>query len=197
VYKCVDRAGRTTYQQQPCPDTQKGGRLSLSVDNGSTRQDDAAASELEAQAARKKVLPGMSRALVAKAYGTPQEMRPGEAGEDATEVWIFRKPELNVRVGFRAGFVAWVNDNVPADAAPASASAAEPTQRQALARGMPCATLQRDLGNAETLEEDYDPALGRKVLRMIWPPTDTEQERLVVTCDGGAIARVDRTAVAR
>jgi hypothetical protein len=169
--------------------------MSLSLDNGGTRQDDAAAAELEAQADQKKVLPGMSRSLVAKAYGTPQEMRPGQAGEDATEVWVYRKPELNVRVGFRGGFVAWLNNSPAQDAA--AASEAEPTSRQTLARGMSCASLQGQLGNAESLEEEYDAAVGRNVLRMIWPPTDTEQERLVVTCDRGAIARVDRSPAAR
>jgi hypothetical protein len=191
VYKCVDRAGRTTYQQQPCPDAQKGGRMALSVDNGSTRQDGAAAADLEAQAAGKKILPGMTRALVVKAHGTPQEMRTGEAGENATEVWVYRKRDLNARVGFRGGFVAWVNDSAAGtDATPEVAAGATP--RQALARGMPCEPLQRQLGNATSVEEDYDPALARTVVRMIWPPTEMEQERLIVTCDGGAVARIDR-----
>ena len=165
--------------------------MSLSVDNGSTRQDDAAAAELEGLAARKKILPGMARALVAKAHGMPQEMRAGQAGEDAAEVWIYRKPDLNVRVGFRAGLVAWVNDSAAGtDATPDVAAGATP--RQALARGMPCEPLQRQLGNATSVEEDYDPALARTVVRMIWPPTEMEQERLIVTCDGGAVARIDR-----
>ena len=194
VYKCVDRAGRTTYQQQPCPDAQKGGRMALSVDNGSTRQDGAAAADLEAKAAGKKILPGMTRALVVKAHGTPQEMRTGEAGENATEVWVYRKRDLNARVGFRGGFVAWVNDTPAAAAETGAPVAADAPPRQTLARGMPCGSLQRQIGNAAALEEDYDPALARKVLRMTWPPTDEDPERLVVTCDGGVIARVDRSS---
>ena len=191
VYKCVDRAGRTTYQQLPCPETQKGGRMSLSVDNGGARQVDAAAAELAAVAARNKILPGMARALVAKAFGTPQEMRAGQAGEDAAEVWVYRKPDLNARIGFRAGLVAWVNDNAAgADGMPDVAAGATP--RQSVARGMPCEPLQRQLGNAASVEEDYDPAMARNVVRMIWPPTEMEQERLIVTCDGGAVARIDR-----
>ena len=78
VYKCVDRAGRTTYQQQPCPEAQTGGRLSLPVDNGSTQQrGERAPADLDPQARLKKIVPGMTRAAVAQAHGTPQEMRPG------------------------------------------------------------------------------------------------------------------------
>jgi len=195
VYKCVDRAGRTTYQQQPCPDTQKGGRMALPIDNGSTRQDDAAAAELEAQSDRKKVLPGMSRALVAKAYGTPQDMRPGQVGEDATEVWVYRRPELNVRVGFRGGFVVWLNENAAASIAPGTA--ADASARQMVAPGMACAPLPSQLGNPASQEEEYDSALERNVQRMTWPPLDANPETLVVTCDGGVIARIDRVPVAR
>ena len=165
--------------------------MSLSVDNGGTRQDGAAAADLEALAAGKKILPGMTRALVVKAHGTPQEMRSGQAGEDAAEVWVYRKPDLNARVGFRAGLVAWVNDSAAGtDGVPEVATGA--TARQSVARGMPCEPLQRQLGNAASVEEDYDPAIARTVVRMIWSPTEMEQERLIVTCDGGAVARIDR-----
>ena len=194
VYKCVDRAGRTTYQQQPCPEAQTGGRLSLPVDNGSTQQrGERAPADLDPQARLKKIVPGMTRAVVAQAHGTPQEMRPGRPGENAAEVWIYRRTDLAARVGFREGVVAWVSDDVQADGSVNTGAGATP--RQALAVGTPCAAAEGSVGAAETLEEDYDSASARKVLRMIWPPTTADPERTVVTCDGGVIARVDRTPV--
>jgi hypothetical protein len=192
VYKCVDRAGRTTYQQQPCPEAQKGGRLSLSVDSGSMQQrGDATPADLDPQARLKKIVPGMTRAAVAQAHGAPQEMRPGRPGENAPEVWIYRRTDLAGRIGFREGVVAWVSDDVQADGTVNTGAVGTP--RQALAVGTPCAAAEGSLGAAETLEEDYDSASARKVLRMIWPPTTADPERTVVTCDGGVIARVDRT----
>ena len=127
--------------------------------------------------------------MVAKNFGTPQDMRPGQVGEDATEVWVYRKPDLNVRVGFRGGLVVWLNENA-ASAAPGTAPDA--SARQMVAPGMACAPLPSQLGNATSQEEEYDAALERNVLRMVWPPTDADPERMVVTCDGGVIVRIDR-----
>ena len=76
VYKCVDKAGRITYQQQRCPDAQKGSRLDVPLNNGSV-QDDDTDGQWAAKASRKEVGVGMPRAYVVKAYGTPQEMRAG------------------------------------------------------------------------------------------------------------------------
>ena len=187
VYKCVDRAGRTTYQQQPCPDAQKGGRVELYLAAPPAKGDDDA--ELAQRARLKEVTVGMTRVLVVQAWGSPQEMRPGRAGEEAGEVWVYRRSDLEARVGFRDGTVAWLNLG-PDDAGQAVAA----TPRQALSPGRPCATLEADLGPAEAVEEEFDAGVGRQVTRYRWGPTTADNERTFVVCDQGAIASVRRAA---
>lgn len=186
VYKCVDRAGRTTYQQQPCPDTQKGGRVDLYLSAPPAKGDDDA--ELAQRARLKEVTVGMTRVLVVQAWGSPQEMRPGRAGEEAGEVWVYRRTDLEARVGFRDGTVAWLN------LGPEDGGQAAGTPRQALAPGRSCATLEADLGPAEAVEEEFDAGVGRQVTRYRWGPTTADNERTFVVCDQGAIASVRRAA---
>ena len=186
VYKCVDRAGRTTYQQQPCPESQKGGRVELHVGAVPAKDDDDDA-ELATRSRLKEVAAGMPRALVVQAWGAPQEMRPPRAGEDASEVWVYRRTDLEARVGFRNNVVAWLNHGSE-DAAQAAAAAATP--RQALVPGRPCATLEADLGPAEGIEEDFDAAVRLRVLHYRWSPTTADNETTFVVCDQGVVASV-------
>lgn len=188
VYKCVDRAGRTTYQQQPCPESQKGGRVELHLGAARARADDDEA-EMAARARLRQVTVGMPRAMVLQAYGSPQEMRPARAGEEASDVWVYRRTDLDVRVGFRNDAVAWLS-SAPEDAAQAAAVAA--TTRQALVPGRPCATLEADLGAADGIEEDFDATVGRRVLHYRWEPTTADNERMYVVCDQGTVASVRR-----
>lgn len=187
VYKCVDRAGRTTYQQQPCPDAQKGGRVDLYLGAAGARGDDDDA-ELAARARLKQVTVGMTRAMVMQAYGSPQEMRPGRAGEEASDVWVYRRTDLDVRVGFRNNVVAWLNGS-PEEAAQATVSA---TPRQGLVPGRPCATLESDIGPVEAIEEEFDATVGRRVVRYRWAATTGDNERTSVVCDQGVVASVQR-----
>lgn len=188
VYKCVDRAGRTTYQQQPCPEAQKGGRVELHVGAAPSRNDDDA--ELAQRARLKEVAVGMSRVQVVQAWGSPQEMRPPRAGEAASEVWAYRRNDLEARIGFRSDAVAWVNHG-PEDAAPSASAIA--TSRQGVAPGRPCTTLEADLGPAEAVEEDFDATVGRRVVQYRWAPTTADNETTFVVCDQGVVASVRRT----
>ena len=114
-------------------------------------------------------------------------LRPPRAGEDASEVWVYRRTDLEARVGFRNNVVAWLNHGSE-DAAQAAAAAATP--RQALVPGRPCATLEADLGPAEGIEEDFDAAVGRRVLHYRWSPTTADNETTFVVCDQGVVASV-------
>jgi hypothetical protein len=191
IYKCVDRAGRITYQQQPCPDTHTGGPVALSVDNGRTQTNDETTGDWAERAKRKEVVPGMPRAFVVVAYGAPQEMRAGRAKENAAEVWSYRRADFEVDVGFNGGVVAWKNDNP--SATPVVAADNPDSPRQALGRGMLCAPLAEGLGAPTDTIEEFDEGLTRKVIRHRWDPTPTERERLVVTCADGKIERIERT----
>ena len=186
VYKCVDRAGRITYQQQPCADTQTGGPMSsIIVNNGGTQAGDDENADWTEHIKRKEVVPGMPRAVVIQAYGTPQEMRPGRARENATEVWSYRRSDLASTIGFNKGMVAWLNDN-PAD------KPAPDTPRQMVHHGMPCGSLAAAMGAPASVTEVFDETLVRKVMRHQWDPTPEQRETLVVICTDDKIERIER-----
>ena len=189
VYKCVDKAGRTTYQQQPCPGAQKGARMDLPLNNGSV-QDDATDSEWAAKAGRKEVGVGMPRAFVVQAYGTPQEMRPGRAKENAVEVWRYRRDDFNLALGFNKGVVAWTNFS-PTDG-PEAEPDPEPTRRKEFYIARKCADLEAEAGPATTTKEEMDEALARRVMRHVWESEPGDRERTTVTCVDGVVARVER-----
>jgi hypothetical protein len=189
VYKCVDKSGRTSYQQQPCPGTQKGTRMDLPLNNGSV-QDDVSDAEWADKASRKEVGVGMPRAFVVKAYGTPHEMRPGRANENAVEVWRYRSNDFNIALGFNKGVVAWTNFS-PTDG-PEAEPDPEPTRRKEFFIARKCAELVAEAGPATTTKEEQDEALARSVMRLIWEPEPGDRERTTVTCVDGVVARVER-----
>lgn len=189
VYKCVDKAGRTAYQQQPCPGAQKGTRMDLPLNNGSV-QDDATDSDWAAKAGRKEVGVGMPRAFVVQAYGTPQEMRPGRAKENAVEVWRYRRDDFNLALGFNKGVVAWTNFS-PVDG-PEAELDPEPTRRKEFYIARKCADLEAEAGPATTSREEMDEALARRVMRHVWESEPGDRERTTVTCVDGVVARVER-----
>lgn len=188
VYKCVDRNGRVTYQQQPCTaDAPKEQRLDIFIGSRPGLADDGTDPWAE-QVGKKIVVTGMPRATVMRAVGSPQQMRAGTAGEDAAEVWVYRRPDLEKRVGFRGGVVIWTKDTIE------DAASASPTRlsRQAVVRGRDCGSIEIDLGPAESTVSETDAELGRPVVRYTFPAVPPENERTTVVCDAGVIARVDR-----
>ena len=189
VYKCVDRAGRVTYQQGPCAEAQKGSRLDLYLGNSSTHGGAISDEEWAARAGRKDVMVGMPRAFVIKALGIPQEMRPGRSAEKAVEVWHYRRSDLEMVLGFNRGVIAWIND-IPQDAAQIPM---ETSRRQQLGLGRGCDELTAELGSPSRTFEALDDAMGRIVQRMQWDPDPSDAETTVVSCVEGKIARVDRT----
>ena len=121
VFKCVDAAGRTTYQQMPCPAGTKGGRVDLVVDNGST-ENPAEALRWQGAVRRGEVLEGMPRRFVEQALGAPAETRPGRADENAFEVWTYPRGNQLTLVGITAGIVVWVRQEFPDGVAPPEAN---------------------------------------------------------------------------
>ena len=107
VYKCVDGAGRTTYQQTPCPVTQKGSRVELKSDNGSTREVVEEEPDWSVAARTGELSAGMSKRWVQQALGPPLECRPGQADEKASEVCLFETVKGRLRTGLNNGAVVW------------------------------------------------------------------------------------------
>ncbi len=191
INKCIDKSGRTTYQQQACPESQKALPLAISVDNGGARDTDAMSANWERAVREKRVETGMPRAYVIRALGNPREMRGARTDENAVEVWVYRRGDLDAKVGFRKGVVSFYNDAGQGGAPPPTSDV--PMVRAALSPGMECGRLPQSLGKTEAVAEAYDPAIAQLVTRMTWGPTTAEPERTVVTCIKGAITQIDRT----
>jgi hypothetical protein len=122
VYKCIDSAGRTTYQQTPCPASARGGPVDLVVSNGSG-QDPAENQRWQGAVQRGEVVEGMPRRFVEQTAGAPAEMRPGRPDENAFEVWTFPRGNQIMLVGMTNGIVVWVRQEYPGGVAPQDAPA--------------------------------------------------------------------------
>jgi hypothetical protein len=106
IFKCVDSAGRTTYQQAPCGPQQRGGKLQVQNDGAADGGEDLE-TRWRTTAARREVSPGMPKRWVQQALGQPSEIRPGRGEDSASEVWSYSRDDGVTRVGFNAGIVAW------------------------------------------------------------------------------------------
>jgi len=130
VYKCVDPSGRTTYQQEPCAKTEKGARVDLQTDNGSSRDSAAQEAQWASAAKLRQVVPGMPKRFVQAAYGTPTEIRGGSTNDRVSEIWIFRHPGGTRRVGFLDGRVAFDRGEDASSAPPSADEIADTSSRR-------------------------------------------------------------------
>ncbi len=191
IYKCVDSAGRVTYQQTRCPASAKGGRVELFVDNGSSRGAPDEEALWEAAVRDHIVVVGMPRAHVIRSLGNARDMRPGPPGEGAAEVWSYPRDDGVLRIGFARGLVVWQRtDTGAAEASPQDLARA--AARAEIARGQNCIQVLADVGNA-TSEEDVSPEPGTVSRRYTWEPVPGDAHmRTTVLCINGQVAEVER-----
>jgi hypothetical protein len=124
IFKCTDRAGNVTYQNEKCPTGMKAGRVDI-FDNGWTASRTEKEAEWQRNAANHRVLAGMPARWVREALGEPAEVRETTTG-GATELWAYSFPDRTVQVGMRDNAVLWSREapvNAPvAQVAPAQQS---------------------------------------------------------------------------
>jgi hypothetical protein len=159
VYKCVDRAGHTTYQQSPCTGGQQGGTVELK-EPVTVRQDGNDAM-WSAAAREQRVVVGMPKPFVTQALGTPAQIRAPRSGESGSEVWVFNRNGQTTRIGFTDNAIAWMRSDAAAAPADARASGATPAPngaqreariREALVVGKTCTAALQDAGNPDREE---------------------------------------------
>ena len=181
VFRCLDAAGRTTYQQTPCEAGTRGRQVELTPDNGASQDSAALEAQWTTAAKSGQVVAGMPRRHVRAAYGVPTEVRGGSASERASEVWVYRNPGGVRRVGFVDGRVAWDRGDDASSAPPspdeaadtvsrrsggvaaAGAGAVAPTTavaRLAIAPGQDCAAVLADAGPPDRTDRVEVPATG-------------------------------------
>jgi hypothetical protein len=162
VFKCVDRAGHTTYQQSPCTGGQQGGAVELK-EPVTVRQDGNDA--LWGAAAREqRVVVGMPKTFVTQALGTPAQIRAPRNGESGSEVWVYNRNGQTTRVGFINNAIAWLRSDAAAGTdvrgaastnAPNAQGAANDREariREALVVGKTCTAALQDAGNPDREE---------------------------------------------
>jgi hypothetical protein len=208
VYKCVDGQGRTTYQQEPCAKTEKGARVDLLPDNGSTR--DAAALEAQWAAAAKQgqVVTGMPKRYVQAAYGAPSEMRGGSATDRVSEVWVYRNAGGTRRVGFLDGRVAFDRGDDGGSGPPATQETGDLAARRDAA-GTPVAARRsiqpgRDCGSVIAEAGRPDRSEGFQVgtssgvsagMRHFYDDDGSQPPQpMAFTCVNGLVQNVERNA---
>lgn len=200
VVKCVDADGNVTYQDSPCTAGQAGRQVALP--KAETREDTSA---WEAAARDARIVKGMPKRWVLRARGTPAEIRPGSAREDASEIWRYAGKEGALLVGFSGPNVAWVRDalaGAPSDGAPAAAktSGAGTLQgahnRRFVIAGRHCEHVFAEIGAADR-QESLPVASGAAAgIRYTYEPKAGDPRmRTVFTCADGKVADVERTLV--
>jgi hypothetical protein len=212
VYKCVDGSGRTTYQQEPCAKTEKGARVELQPDNGSSRDPATMEAQWASAAKQGQVVTGMPKRYVQAAYGTPTEVRGGSSTDRVSEVWIFRHPGGGRRVGFLDGRVAF-DRGEDASAAPPSPEEIADTNarrdaspaviaRRTIAQGRDCAGVISEAGPPDRSEGVQAPKPGpggamtmTPGLRHIYDDDGGGPSRsMAFTCVNGVVTDVERPA---
>jgi len=77
VFKCVDGAGRITYQESPCTAGERGGAVVLPEQSVEVRESPEIEAAWRAAATRHDVIKGMPKRWVQQALGVPTAIRAG------------------------------------------------------------------------------------------------------------------------
>ncbi len=200
VIKCIDVDGNTTYQDAPCEPGQAGHDLAVpKAGEGDP------SSQWETAAREHRVIRGMPKRWVLRARGAPEEIRPGSARDQATEIWRYAAARGNVTlVGFAGPDVSWIREDVavaslappPPPAGDAGARGAH--NRRFVIKGRYCEHVFAEIGIADRQEPvTTQPGAGGKavpVIRYVYEPAAGDpQMRTVFSCAGGKVADVERT----
>jgi hypothetical protein len=191
VFKCVDGAGRVTYQQSPCPAGAKGGPANIVIDNGAPRGGSDNEAQWEAAAQEHTVVVGMPKRFVQKSIGTARDIRPGLPGESAGEVWSYPRETETLRIGFNSGAVAWQRSDPAAGESPSPVEARS-AALAGLMPGVECKQMLSDIGNADRVESG-PPGNGESARRYVFEtPRAREKTRTSVLCVNGMVQTIDR-----
>jgi hypothetical protein len=195
VYKCTDRNGHVTYQQEPCSGGQKGGTVELS--EPVTVQPGAKESQWSAAAREGRATVGMPKPFVTEALGRAAGIRTPRAGEIGTEVWVYPKGGQVTRIGFQDNVVAWIRTDVvepsPRPGAPAAVVPdREARVRQALVVGRPCDSALSEGGPPDREEPLTVGAQGGGTRYIYTFDSNNANAYAAFVCIGGRITGVER-----
>jgi Domain of unknown function (DUF4124) len=190
VFKCVDGAGRVTYQESPCNGNTQGGRVELPLDAASTREAPEVEARWRESAMRHEVTKGMPKRWVQQALGVPAQIRRAVSDEGATEIWTYDTPGGTVNVGFAANVVAWQRNEPRASNERAQGADAA---RSRVAAERNCDEVLKELGAPSTRDNIKLTTTGSDSVRYTYDPIPGGLPvRLSFTCSGGRVIAVSR-----
>ena len=207
VYKCLDGSGRTTYQQEPCAKTERGARVDILPDNGSTREPAALEARWLAAAKQGQVMPGMPKKYVRDAYGAPAEVRGGSAVDRVSEVWVFRNPGGTRSVGFLDGRVAFDRGEDASSAPPVQDERADTAarrdasgmvaSRRSITAGRDCGSVIDGAGRpdrSEGLQIPGNAGASVPAMRHVYEDDGgSPPQPMAFTCANGIVQNVERS----
>jgi hypothetical protein len=121
IYKCTDRSGNVTYQNEKCPTGSQAGRVDI-FDNNWTANRAERDAQWQRNAADHRVVTGMPARWVREGFGDPAEIRDTTTG-GAKELWIYNLPDRTLQIGMLDEQVQWFRE---APVAPARSFAQAP-----------------------------------------------------------------------
>ena len=133
IYKCTDRTGNITYQNEKCPSGGKAERVDI-FDNNWTAHKAEKDAQWQRNAGDRRVVAGMPARWVREGFGEPTEIRETTIG-GATELWVYNLADRSLQIGMLDGQVLWFREtptpapvarSAPIPAAAPSASAVTP-----------------------------------------------------------------------
>jgi hypothetical protein len=130
IYKCTDRSGNITYQNEKCPTGSQAGRVDI-FDNNWTANRAEKDAQWQRSAADHRVVTGMPARWVREGFGEPAEIRDTATG-GAKELWVYNLPDRTLQIGMLDEQVQWFRETptapsggfvqAPSSSAPAATS---------------------------------------------------------------------------
>jgi uncharacterized protein DUF4124 len=172
IFKCTDKSGNVTYQNEPCPKDAKAGRIDIFDNRWSTTRDEKEA-EWRRNASQHQLATGMPARWVREALGEPTEVRDTPTA-GAAQLWLYSLRDRSVQIGMLNDQVLWFRET-PTTSSP-NARVVPPVERPAAAA--PQVAPSKTAGTASRPPPDLP------VMRMV----PSESDRVADTRPAPAVA---------
>ena len=201
IYKCTDRSGNITYQNEKCPTGSQAGRVDI-FDNNWTASGAEKNAEWQRNAADRRVVTGMPAHWVREGLGDPAEIRDTTTG-GAKELWVYNLPDRALQIGMLDDKVQWFRETpaapasgfaqAPPPASPSPSATVAPNAPTSRSSAVPAKTASPrpiDILQAPDAMRSLDPALTGQSPRTSESPRPVESLRTPEPASENAAPRV-------
>lgn len=198
VFKCVDLAGRITYQQSPCSPLQNGSKVQLNPESAvSVEQPTDIEASWRNAAQEHRVVAGMPKRWVQQALGQPIEIRAGRGDEKASEVWTYPRTSAITQVGFAGGNVSWSRNEPVTTRGQGAPAGDDGASLERIVAGADCVAAIAQAGTPSRQQPvriaNADAAMGAvDAVQYVYEPRTGSPLGIAFTCLGGRVVEVQR-----